>query len=77
MAYNRKNFLTRVLEIQELYKEKNKLGITNVKIHQDYIFPRYHVSRATFYEYLVIPAKRDLKKIDEAEKQQLKLFGNE
>ncbi len=77
MAYNRKNILTRVLEIQELYSEKSKLGISNVKIFNNHIFPKYKISMRTFYEYLAIPAKRDLKKIEEAEKQQLKLFDNE
>ena len=74
MSYNRENFLKRVAEIQDIvlrYKAQ-------VTIYQRYIREVYHISYSCFNNYLTIPAKSELKKLQmrkaEAERQQPKLF---
>lgn len=70
MAYNRKNFLLRVKEICEIYKRESGKGCFNEYIYLTHIKHQYHISRATFYEYLTIPYERELKKIEEREQQE-------
>jgi disulfide oxidoreductase YuzD len=71
MAYNRKNFLLTVLDVQEIVLEKQKLGITNKRIYRDYIYPNYRISKRTFDEYLGIPAKKQLKEIENENKNKI------
>lgn len=77
MAYNSKNKLKLIIDIQEIVKKWQKIGLKNNKIHSDHIYPVYKISKRTFDEYLGIPAERDLKKIKEKEAKQLGLFDND
>ena len=73
MAFSRKNLLLRVKEINELYMEKAKIGLSTEFIFRTFIKPRYHISRSTLYEYLAIPYDRQLREIaqrERAEKEQ-------
>ncbi len=75
MAYNRRNFLLRVIDIQEIYKKhskNNEGGYSDKYIYETMIYPVYKISRATFYDYLKIYAAKQLKEMDE--KKQLTLF---
>lgn len=74
MAYNRKNLLRKIIEIQNTTLEHTEKGVTQEWVYKNLIFPHYLISRATYYNYLAIPAKAQLKKLTQAEKQQLKLF---
>lgn len=76
MAYNKKNYYKRIIEIQELTKELQAIGLSNTKIYKQHIKGGYFISKRTFDEYLGIPAQRELNKMLEAEKQQMKLFDN-
>lgn len=60
MYYNR-NRLERIRDIQNLYLQHAERGATNRWIYQHVIYPRYRISRATFYNYLAINAKKKLK----------------
>jgi hypothetical protein len=62
---NRKNFLTKVRAVQDLYQEHKKPGVTDVHIYKTYIYPQYYISKPTFYKYLSINAKRELAQIAE------------
>ena len=64
MAYNRKNILKRIIEIQNLTLEQTKRGVTQEWTYCNLIFPTYLISRATYYRYLGINAKKELKEID-------------
>ncbi|RWW91841.1 hypothetical protein [Flavobacterium cerinum] len=77
MAYNKKNLYKKIIEIQELTKSCQSLGMTNVHIFNEYISNHYHISKRTFDEYLGIPAERELKKLVDAENSQTKLFADE
>jgi hypothetical protein len=76
MAYNRKNLLKDILWVQEVYKEKQALGINNRRILKDYInIPgRKPISERTLYYYLEVSPKVELRKIEENEKRQLSIF---
>ena len=65
MAYNRRNYLTKVIEIQNIVLElKGRDGDTRLKnIYWEYIFPKYLISYRTFSNYLSINAKKELKEL--------------
>ena len=65
--------LLRVKEVNELYVEKSRIGLSTEYIYRTFIEPRFHISRSTLYEYLTIPYERQLKDIhqrEEADKAQ-------
>ena len=74
MAYNKKNKFKRIIEIQNLVLEYQAQGVTKEFIYHNYIYPKYFISRDCFYDYLGINAKRDLKKLEEADALQKSLF---
>ena len=73
MAYNRRNILKRIVEIQNLTLEHTSRGVTQVWVFDHIIQPRFFISVSTYYNYLNINAK---KLLNEAEKKsnQLTLF---
>ena len=74
MAYNKKNYYRRIIEIQELTKEYQELGLTNTKIYEKYIKDQYFICKRTYDEYLGVPAKRNLKRLIDIENSQYNLF---
>ena len=76
MAYNKKNKYKRIIEIQNITLQYQSQGVTKEFIYKHYIYPKFFISRDCFYEYLAINAKRDLKKLEEAEALQRTLFDN-
>lgn len=75
MAYNKNNYLLRVKEVNETYKEYALKGYFNEYIYANFIKDRFHISRTTFYNYLTIPYERQLKQIQKRETaQQLSIF---
>lgn len=75
MAYNRKNLLQRMIDIQQVYREHKKNGATDRWIFRNVIEEQYRISERTFYNYLTTPAKRELANITNVEQQQMQLFG--
>ena len=75
MAYNRENFLKKVKEVNEIYIEHHNKGIFNEYIYKHFIAEQFHISRSTFYTYLTIPYKTQLKAIQEKKEMQLSLFA--
>lgn len=75
MAYNKNNYLLRVKEVNETYNKYALKGYFNEYIYANFIKDRFHISRTTFYNYLTIPYKRQLKQIQKRETaQQLSIF---
>jgi len=64
MAYNRKNILQRIIDIQTIYLQHKDQGVTGEFIYNRYIHPVYRISRKTFYNYLGINAKKELKDLE-------------
>lgn len=65
MAYNKTNLLIKALDVQTIYMEHSKRGATAKWIYTELVFPKYKISRATFYNYLATNAKLELKIINE------------
>lgn len=64
MAYNKKNYYEKVIQIQEITQNQmHKFGLTYKEIYYKFIEKQFHISRRTFQTYLEIPAKRELKKL--------------
>ena len=76
MAYNRRNLLKRILEIQEIVAREYARGVPYTHIYRTQIEEQYHISYSTFNNYLGCPAKRELELLDKKEaeaKRQLTL----
>lgn len=65
MTHYSKNYLQRAKAIQDLYNEHKRDGVTTAYIFRTYIQPRFYISIATFYNYLSVPAIRELKKLEQ------------
>lgn len=61
MAYNRENYLKRIIEIQELVLNEQEHGATLRWIYREKVRHRYHISCSSFNNYLSIPAAKELK----------------
>lgn len=64
MAYNRRNHLMRVLEVQRLVIEYQGQGRGARWICKNIIYPKYTMSMATYYNYLNTNARKQLKELD-------------
>lgn len=64
MAYNKRNLYRKVIEIQNIVLAGQKRGDTQKEIFFKEIEPVYHISIATFYNYLAMPAKAELAKME-------------
>lgn len=78
MAYNKRNRLQRIIDVQELYKLHSKHhqgGCSDRHIYRNLVYPAYRISERTFYAYLATNARKQMKKLEQNEKKQLNLFG--
>jgi ribosomal protein S25 len=64
MAYNSKNFLKKVVEIQDLTLEHSRRGVTQAWIYANVIASRYHISLSAYNKYLARNVKRELKELE-------------
>lgn len=67
MAYNRRHFLEKVIEIQTIVKKEKKRGCSQRWIYANLIHERYHISASTFNNYMCINAMHQLAKLEEKE----------
>jgi hypothetical protein len=74
MSYNRRNLLQRIIDIQEIVLKYKSIGITQLRIYEDYIFPVYKISFRTYNEYLAINAKLELKVLEKRKEMEPTLF---
>jgi len=74
MAYNKENLLTRVAEIRKIVLENQKKGSTQKWIYDNIVYPRYHISYATFYAYMGMSnVETELKKLQAERKRRAEL----
>jgi hypothetical protein len=66
MAYNRKNLLCRIIAVQEITLREKDHGSSQVWIYRNIIGERFNISYSTYNRYLAIAARRDLKKLTNA-----------
>lgn len=65
MAYTRKNYLERVIDIQNIVLHHKQRGCTQIWIYENYVKNQYRIGKSTFDNYLSINAKNELKKLQE------------
>ena len=70
MAYNRRNILNKIVEIQNLTLDHTSRGVTQVWVFEHIIQPRFFISVSTYYNYLNINAKTKLKEYEKEQIQQ-------
>jgi len=73
MAYAGCSYEKRVIEVNQIYDEYARTGLSNREIWRRYIWPVYGISEKTFYNY--INAAANPKVIQKQEVVQLNLFG--
>lgn len=73
MAYAGYSYEKRVIEVNQIYDEYARTGLSNREIWRRYIWPVYGISEKTFYNY--INAAANPKVIQKQEVVQLSLFG--
>lgn len=67
MAYNKLNYYKRIIKIQEITQEQyHHFGLSYKEIYHQFIEHQFHICKRTFHTYLGVPAKRELKKLQEA-----------
>lgn len=75
MAYNRKNYLNKVLKIQQITLEYRAQGLYFKEIYHKYIENQFNICKRTYDSYLGINAKKQLREFAEKENtNQIKLF---
>lgn len=62
--YNNRNKLKLIAEVQAEYLLHENSGLTTRAIYKKFIYPRFYISIATLYNYLAVPVKREMKKLD-------------
>lgn len=68
MAYHKANFLQKVLEVQNVFLEHKKEDVYTRTIYKTIIRPRFLISLSTFYSYMAINAKKELRKLESLNK---------
>jgi 2-phospho-L-lactate guanylyltransferase (CobY/MobA/RfbA family) len=77
MAYNKKNLLVKIIEIQDIVlRERKKGGISQVYIYNTYVKNQYYISSSTFNNYLARNAKKEMEILNkkDASNTQLDMF---
>lgn len=74
MAYNKRNKLERIVEIQNTVLEHKRRGATQLWVYQNIIYPQYRISYSCYNQYLAINAKRELERLNNAKRAELSLF---
>jgi hypothetical protein len=76
MAYNRENFLLRVLKVQEIALNYSKQGLFFKEIFHKHVEKQFNICKRTFDSYMAINARKELRELREKKKdnQQLNLF---
>ncbi len=76
MAYNRENFLKKVLKVQELALHHSKQGLFFKEIFHLHIEHQFNICKRTFDTYLGINARKQLRELKEKKENhnQLNLF---
>lgn len=61
MSYNSTNKLKRIIKIQRITLEHTAKGVTQEWIFINLIQPVFDISRTTYYRYLAVNARKNLK----------------
>ena len=71
MAYSKKNYYKRIVKIQEITQfQFHTFGMSYKQIFHLFVEDQFNISKRTFHQYLGVPAKRELKKMEAADKKE-------
>ena len=70
----KRNRLEMYQNVLDIYNEHKTDYNTVIGVWREHIKPIYPIGKVTLYKILATPVKRELKKLDEIERQQLSLF---
>jgi hypothetical protein len=62
------SYAKRVLDVNRIYDDHVKSGLSNREIWRRYIYPRYGISERTFYHLLTAPAMKKIEIPKETER---------
>lgn len=65
MAYNKVNKLNRIIEVQKCFKQHYGPGMIIEHVYQNHIYPKFKISRTTFFEWIKTPAETLLKELED------------
>ena len=74
MAYNKRYLYQRVIKVQELVIRYKEQGVSQKYIYEQYVEKQYDISFSTYNLWLSIPAKRNLKRLEEQKAAEPMLF---
>lgn len=74
MSYNQRNKLERICEIQRITLEHTQRGVTQKWVYDHVVRPRFLISIATYYNYLGVPARKELNRMRAVDALQPSLF---
>jgi len=74
VAYNRRNILQRIIDVQDITIEYTANGVSQEYVFQKVIEPNYRISRRTYYNYLGTNAKKELRSLEQYKAAQMALF---
>lgn len=77
MAYTQTNLLHRIEQAQTIWAEHNKDERSNVWIYEHHIYPKFHISIKTFYNWLNVNVAKKRRELSEkhTQEKQLNLFN--
>jgi len=61
MAYNRENFLRRVIDIQDITLQHTQRGVTQKYVYENYIKDQFRICKSSFDKYMCLNARRELR----------------
>ena len=71
MAYTKTNYYKRIVKIQEITQfQIDTFGLSYKEIYYAFVDNQFNISKRTYHNYLGVPAKRELKKLEAAEKKE-------
>lgn len=63
-SHNR-NFYTKVQAMQAEYMKHRNSGHSEIYVYRKFIYPRFFISRSTFYNWLAINPRKELERLTE------------
>lgn len=61
MAYNRLNNLLFMKDVVEIYVREKKPGVSTAHVYRTFIYPQFHISISTLWNYLATPIAKQIK----------------
>lgn len=65
--YHNRNFYTKVQAMQAEYLRHRNSGYSEMYVYRKFIYPRFFISRSTFYNWLAINPARELERLKRTE----------